>query len=691
MDALSSAASVIAVIQLAGSLVKLCGGYIQEVKDARDEIFTLQQAIAGLQGTLQDLHKLLQSTDGMDLPTSSRLVSNITDCLFDLRDLEAKLDLGKGNKLMRKVGLRALKWPLKRAELEGVIQNLERYKSSFLLSLQVDQTYVYRARYDDFVSLTRILYSSLMAYVAQGTDLGNLEGALEAGFGSFSDRDEVECLLGTRTELLQQIMEWAMSPSQKNIFWLKGMAGTGKSTISRTVARSLKDTNHLGASFFFKRDEGDRGHAKKFFPTLTRQLMQRISGLRSGVHKALHDDPDIASKSPREQFEKLLMEPLLNLDQVGRQPQTAVIVIDALDECEHNQDVRNIIRLLPLLQKVKAARLRIFLTSRPELQISLGFSEIADHEYQDLALHEIPEEVTEHDIHLFLQNRFAKIKHDTDISRDWPGDNVIQELVTMSVPLFISAATVCRYIENSKWDPKLRLAELLKDQAKYVSRMEKTYLPILTRLLDDQESDESEQQQLLHEFQKIVGIIILLAIPLSINTLSRFLGIEPDIISNRLNSFQSVLSVPTNRDLPVRILHLSFREFLVQSRSKFLVDEPRKHKEIAELCLKVMKRHLQKNICNLESPGIRRAHINPQHISQFLSPEVQYSCRYWIHHLEQTRLLPSEVEEVRLFLQKHFLHWVEAMSLLGLISDVVGMLNILCTVIAVSNIVDGHS
>jgi hypothetical protein len=62
MDALSSVASVIAVIQLTGSLVKLCGGYVQEVKDARDEIFTLQQAITGLQGTLQDLLKLLQST-----------------------------------------------------------------------------------------------------------------------------------------------------------------------------------------------------------------------------------------------------------------------------------------------------------------------------------------------------------------------------------------------------------------------------------------------------------------------------------------------------------------------------------------------------------------------------------------------------------------------------------------------------
>ncbi|KAJ5819444.1 hypothetical protein N7474_005035 [Penicillium riverlandense] len=665
MDGLSSASSVIAVIQLTGNLVKLCGGYIQEVKDARDEIFTLQRSIAGLHGTLQDLQRFLQSNDGKALPTSSRLVSNITDCLSDLRALEARLDPGKGEKLMRKVGFRALKWPLKRKEVEGVTQNLEKYKSSFLLSLHVDQ-------------------SSLMVGVVHNTDrinqhldLGKLEGAMEAGFESFSDRDEVQCLQGTRTELLQQIMEWAMSPSQKSIFWLKGMAGTGKSTISRTVARSLKDTNHLGASFFFKRGEGDRGNAKKFFPTLIRQLMLGISELRSSVQKALDHDPDIASKSLREQFEKLLLQPLLNLNQLGRQPQTAVMVIDALDECEHDQDVRNIIRLLPLLQKAKAVRLRIFLTSRPELPISLGFSDIADHEYQDLALHEIPEKVIEHDIHLFLQDRFAKIKHDRNISQDWPGDDVIQELVTMSVPLFISAATVCRYIENAKWEPKLRLAELLTDQAKYISRMDKTYLPILTQLLDDQESDESEQQQLLQEFQSIVGVIILLAVPLSINALSLFLRVGADQISNRLVSFRSVLSIPSDRDQPVRILHLSFRDFLVQSRTKFLVDEPKKHKDIAKSCIKTMRIYLQKDICNLASPGTHRADIDSQHIRQCLPPELQYSCRYWIHHLERSQALSSEIEDVRLFLQKHFLHWVEAMSLLGLASEVIGMLNLL--------------
>jgi hypothetical protein len=254
----------------------------------------------------------------------------------------------------------------------------------------------------------------------------------------------------------------------------------------------------------------------------------------------------------------------------------------------------------------------------------------------------------------------------------------------MSVPLFISAATVCRYIEISRLEPKLRLAELLTDQAKYVSRMDKTYLPILTRLLDDQQSDGSEQQQLLQEFQEIVGVIILLAVPLSINTLSLFLEIETDQITNLLDLFRSVLSIPGDRNQPVRILHLSFRDFLVQSRTKFHVDEPKKHKDIAQFCLKTMRSRLQKDICNLVSPGTHRADIDPQHVRKYLPPELEYSCRYWAHHLALCKDFIAEMENVLSFLQKHFLHWMEAMSIMGLAAEVVGIVNLLQSAFHVS-------
>ncbi|KAJ4137892.1 hypothetical protein NW754_001537 [Fusarium falciforme] len=62
-----------------------------------------------------------------------------------------------------------------------------------------------------------------------------------------------------------QISAWADDPRAEPIFWLNGMAGTRKSTISGTVAQSFARTGHLGATFF-KKGDADRGslHGKRF-------------------------------------------------------------------------------------------------------------------------------------------------------------------------------------------------------------------------------------------------------------------------------------------------------------------------------------------------------------------------------------------------------------------------------------------
>lgn len=141
MDGLSSAASVIAVIQLAGSIVKICGGYVQDVKDAKDEIITLQQQIAGLAEVLERLVELIQGPNGKQLLTSQRLASNIVDCRATLTALEKRIDLGMGENEMNRFGRRAFKWPLKRSEAEKSMREISRYKLSFTLSLAIDQRY----------------------------------------------------------------------------------------------------------------------------------------------------------------------------------------------------------------------------------------------------------------------------------------------------------------------------------------------------------------------------------------------------------------------------------------------------------------------------------------------------------------------------------------------------------------------
>ncbi|CAI7650582.1 unnamed protein product [Penicillium pancosmium] len=307
---------------------------------------------------------------------------------------------------------------------------------------------------------------------------------------------------------------------------------------------------------------------------------------------------------------------------------------------------------------------------------------MANHQYQGLALHEIPEEVTSHDIALFLKDRFQRIRDKKTVPTDWPEEYVIRALVEMSVPLFISAATVCRYVEL-KFDPVEGLVDLIKDQTKYSTKMDKTYLPVLVRLLG--EHDEDEKDLILQYFRQIVGSIILLAVPLSVDALSRLLVLQERLVVNLLDSFRSVIHLSSNRDVPVRILHLSFRDFLLQTKSQFYINEGHTNKEITLHCLGIMRTTLKQNICNLENYGIKRTDISKQTICHHLRPELQYSCRYWVHHLEQSVDIRDITQETLLFLQKHFLHWLEAMGTLGLATEVITMINVLQMITQLEN------
>lgn len=79
-------------------------------------------------------------------------------------------------------------------------------------------------------------------------DLANLAAVWASGATHHSNADPKSgmCLEGTRSDLLAQITDWTASgPPELSMFWLYGKAGTGKSTISRTIADNLQTHRHL--------------------------------------------------------------------------------------------------------------------------------------------------------------------------------------------------------------------------------------------------------------------------------------------------------------------------------------------------------------------------------------------------------------------------------------------------------------
>lgn len=106
----------------------------------------------------------------------------------------------------------------------------------------------------------------------------------------------------------------------------------------------------------------------------------------------------------QEQFEKLLLEPLSIADMASKLSLDLVIVIDALDECDRDTDKGNIVRLLAQLQRIRTLRLRVFLTSRPELPVRLGFSKLTGDLYHDIKLEQVQTSTIERDIRRYLEH-----------------------------------------------------------------------------------------------------------------------------------------------------------------------------------------------------------------------------------------------------------------------------------------------
>lgn len=483
---------------------------------------------------------------------------------------------------------------------------------------------------------------------------------------------EEGCLDGTRVELLSELMQWILNigdaPNStgpmykriltKNIVWLYGLAGSGKSTVVNTVAMLAEQQGLPVTSFCCKRDKQDSWcSVDRLFLMLAYQISKFNTDYRSIIVNVLRGPKQfkILRGVPDAQIEELFSKAL---SQLSTPLLPHVIVIDALDECAGPQ--AKVIKGLVAIAKA-APWIKILITSRDEDAIREAFREAPSDIYQDININDVQDVHT--DIQHFTEHRLKKLKLDTDHA---------VALTRKAGGLFIWSSTVLRFLEGSH-NPRGELETLVEEAFTPIEPLEELY-KLYDKIL---EGTPYRQAAALTVMRRILGIVQVSSItsPLSANAISiylqqdaRFSKENNSSVERIVRALHAVLYQDGNGGA-IRVYHPSFLDYLASKMKQLGWDAPSDiHRTMFEGSLSIMQQKLRFNICELEDASLFNKDVQDlgQRISRYIPFELRYSCQHWFTHLQQSGVVASEAGVLdtvsNLLCTAKILFWLEEMS-----------------------------
>jgi len=548
--------------------------------------------------------------------------------------------------------------------------------------------------------------------------LSSLPFADRAVFDSHEVHKYGKCIEGTQLNTLSKIYEWLEQPDGEPIFWLYGMAGTGKTSITRYVADALDEGSSissttsgdrqltpsravLGGSFFFRQEDNKRNSTEAFFTTLAVSLAQRLPILKKHIVTAVKNNQNIGTKYISQQADKLIIEPLLAMEKESHLliPIRIIVVVDALDECVDRSEAVLLLQQFSRLSCFDQVEIRVLMVSRREPHIVNEMSEMRhyglqlqkiriqsptttvspDAKFGGSGADDAPSQASESpkrvdDITRFLQHERDQIAKRHKISASWLGTDDIAQLHAKCDGLFIYAATACRFLDDG--DSELReqrLDALLRGEGSPQTRLDDIYRVVLCFPL--QNRSEKEGAQLLFRIRQILGVIMMLFTPVAIPTLHHFLPeMKKDTLDLRLKQLHSVLDVPEDESQPIELVHASFSDFLLDEKrsGNLAINTIEAHTRLFQQSLGIMERELRQDMCDLQLPAQLVSELSPGKVNGHLSPQLRYACRYWGDHFDAIDNLREGASTAWLqddgiihgFLKRQLLFWLEALSLI---------------------------
>ncbi|CAE6495763.1 unnamed protein product [Rhizoctonia solani] len=459
------------------------------------------------------------------------------------------------------------------------------------------------------------------------------------------------CTEGTRIGVLDGLDDWLGNSSSQRIYWINGMAGTGKTTIASTFCERAERRKLLVASFFCTRNSAECRSATQVIPTIAYQLARYSPPFLLALCKVLEQKPSIGSKNILKQFEQLLKEPLQDVKDAI--PDNLVVVIDALDECDDRNGIELVLDML--FRHAVHVPLKFLVTSRPESGI---YDKMSAHKQSQgvIHLHDIESSLVQSDIKLYLKEELASV---------FPGQSEVEQLAHHSGTLFIYAATLVRYIHGKRSaDPQKRLRAVLDmatGSTKKHAQIDALYETVLTAALGEGEPGVTE------DIQMVLRVVLLAQEPIGVETIAKLADIDdPKRVVLAVHPLQSVIHRSEKTGL-VSALHASFLDFMLTNKRSgaYFCDLAKNSQFLAQRCFLIMEERLRFNICGLETSYLPDEGVNgiQERIKTNIPHVLAYVCRYWASHLAFANGSYTLLTMLEKFLHHQLLFWMEILNL----------------------------
>lgn len=485
--------------------------------------------------------------------------------------------------------------------------------------------------------------------------LKTIEGVRECAMG-----DLYTWVFGT--EQFKSFMSWEEDAPRR--LWISGQAGTGKTmlslgTIRKLQTRDLEEPNPPTLLYFFcENRDVNLNNGVAVIQSLVWMLLQQQPHLNS------HLDEQFSHSGEKFISDSYSLATWCDiLTSMLRDSTRVIVVIDALDECEEGSR-RQLLRFMNgIITKERMFHVKWFITSRPLPEIPDSRPETTLQHHSLLTLNDqnlIPW------INVYIDRKVQVVLRGRAGNQERV-DRISDQLHERASNTYIWVSLVFGKLADA---PEAQWQKIIEHTPKELNELYESLL----------------RQLPWPECKTVLTVAMVARRPLSLWEIEQLAGLETGVNAGRdyVTGCKSFLSI---RGEMVYFIHQSAQDWLLLNQHQLRDGFPQEpgvlekciHREILENSMEGMKKTLSENIYQLPHYGVALEEIKTP--SQDPLAPIRYACQYWAYHLKEGEVM-TDIDMIG-FLRQRFLHWLEALALMKIMPETVGIIDMLSSTPAV--------